>query len=576
VSDTPGGERTLYLHVGMGRCGTSAIQRFGETHRSALLERGVLYPSALEMGFTAEEARGGNGRGFAATDDPDAAIARIAEHLDGSDADRFLISAEQLLGPKDGRLARLAEGLHARGIRTIAVFYVREQREWLVSRWAQGLKSQGWATTLDDYIAGRLQRARETAILTYGVRCAQIASVFGRENLIVRRFQRDALEGGDARIDVFSLAGVDVSDLVSDTRENTSASLEESVMVRLVNALPESAAFDSRAFLRYLDSQPADERNGGVQAPLYALAAPETMRAAAQYFGPVNEDFRREFLPEVPAPVFTSAIPDDYEQITEDEATTSRAITMVGNYMARRTARVLRGLDPAEPGVLDEKTAALAPTRFDHRLTQPLYEYYEQLQEQIMHATHWMGVPMRKNPLDSWVYQEILHAVRPDVIVEIGSYVGGSTLFFANLMDLLGHGEVISVEVRRDRYEAEHPRISEVTGESLDPEVIAEVRRRCEGRRAIVIHDGDHRREVVLGELRAYAELVPVGSYYIVEDGSVDQFPLGSPLHPKKFAEGPLLGVEDFLREDDRFEVDRSMERYLITWNPSGYLRRVR
>jgi O-methyltransferase len=206
----------------------------------------------------------------------------------------------------------------------------------------------------------------------------------------------------------------------------------------------------------------------------------------------------------------------------------------------------------------------------------PLREYYELLQEQIMHATHWMGVPMRKNPLDAWVYQEIVHAVRPDVLVEIGSYVGGSTLFFAHLMDVLGHGEVISVEVRRDRYRVEHPRISEVTGDSLDPEVVAEVARRCEGHRAMVVHDGDHSRATVLADLRAYAGLVPVGSYVVVEDGTVDQFPVGSPLHPKKFAEGPLLAVEDFLREDDRFEIDRSMERYLVTWNPSGYLRRVR
>jgi cephalosporin hydroxylase len=321
--------------------------------------------------------------------------------------------------------------------------------------------------------------------LDYAARCTDLARVVGRENVVVRRFVPGALTGGDIRVDLLALAGVDVADLAEADPTPAAA------------ATPPPAA-------------------------LYEEVSPQLLRATAEHFAPRNEALRREFLPSVPAPVFATAI------------------------------------------------------RPDPRFDLPLRDFYELLQEQIMHATNWMGVPMRKNPLDAWVCQEILHAVRPDVLVEIGAYVGGSTLFFAHLMDVLGHGEVVSVEVRRDRYQAEHPRIAEVTGDSRDPEVVAEVRRRCEGRRAMVVHDGDHSRETVFADLRAYADLVPIGTYVIVEDGTVDQFPVGSTLHPKKFAQGPLLAVEDFLREDDRFEVDRAMERYVVTWNPSGYLRRVR
>ncbi|MCW3063161.1 MAG: cephalosporin hydroxylase family protein [Solirubrobacterales bacterium] len=197
-------------------------------------------------------------------------------------------------------------------------------------------------------------------------------------------------------------------------------------------------------------------------------------------------------------------------------------------------------------------------------------------QHEVMHTTTWMGVQIRKNPLDAWVCQELLHRVRPDVVIEIGSYVGGSTLYFANLLDLLGHGEVISIDVSRAGYGVDHPRVVEVTGSSGDSAVIDEVARRCSGRRTFVIHDGDHRRDAVLGDLRAYGGLVSVGSYFVVEDGIVDLYPVGSALHPAKIADGPLRAVEAFLAEDDRFEIDGHCERYGLTWNPAGFLRRVK
>ncbi len=185
-----------------------------------------------------------------------------------------------------------------------------------------------------------------------------------------------------------------------------------------------------------------------------------------------------------------------------------------------------------------------------------------------------MGVPMQKSPLDSWIYQELFHRVRPEVVIEIGSYAGGSTLYFAHLLDLLGEGLVVSIDVSRAGYRVEHDRIATLTGSSADPAIVDEVGKRCRGRRTFIIHDGDHSRTAVLQDLRAYAGLISAGSYFVVEDGIVDQFPVGSELHPEKISEGPLLAIEEFLLEDDRFEVDVACERYLMTWNPKGYLRR--
>ncbi|MGH3078161.1 MAG: CmcI family methyltransferase [Gaiellaceae bacterium] len=183
----------------------------------------------------------------------------------------------------------------------------------------------------------------------------------------------------------------------------------------------------------------------------------------------------------------------------------------------------------------------------------------------------WLGAQALKNPLDLWVYQEILFETRPELVVETGTYRGGSALFLASMCDLLGAGEIVSIDIEpvRDLY-PEHPRITYLGGRSsTDPEVLAEVRARAEGRPALVVLDSDHSQAHVEAELEAYAPLVPVGCYVIVEDSNIGQI-------RKDLMPGPLQAIETFLDGNDEFEVDRGREKFLITFNPSGYLRRVR
>lgn len=184
-----------------------------------------------------------------------------------------------------------------------------------------------------------------------------------------------------------------------------------------------------------------------------------------------------------------------------------------------------------------------------------------------------MGIETLKNPLDCWIYQEILFKVRPDVLIEVGSFSGGSTMFFCHMMDIIDHGQVVSVDIDRSHYRAEHPRLTDITGDCSDRAIVAEVRRVCRNKSAIVVHDGDHREEAVLRDMRIYADFVSVGSYLIVEDGVVDLFDRATPLGWKQ--RGPLRAIERFLQEDGRFEIDADCERFLITWNPKGYLRRT-
>lgn len=182
----------------------------------------------------------------------------------------------------------------------------------------------------------------------------------------------------------------------------------------------------------------------------------------------------------------------------------------------------------------------------------------------------WLGAQTLKNPLDLWVYQEIVVETKPQVIVETGTYRGGSALYLASLCDLVDGGEVVSIDVEpiRDDY-PEHPRITYLGGRSsTDPTVVDEVRERVAGRPILVILDSDHSQAHVEAELAVYAPLVPVGCYVIVEDSNIGQI-------RKDLMPGPLQAIETFLASTSDFEIDREREKFLITFNPSGYLKRV-
>lgn len=182
----------------------------------------------------------------------------------------------------------------------------------------------------------------------------------------------------------------------------------------------------------------------------------------------------------------------------------------------------------------------------------------------------WLGSQALKNPLDLWVYQEIMAETRPDVVIETGTYRGGSAYFLASVCDLLGSGEVVSIDIepRRDDYPV-HPRITYLAGRSsTDPNVLEEVRGLVGGRRTMIVLDSDHSQGHVDAELEAYAPLVPVGCYLIVEDSNIGQ--IRPDLMP-----GPLQSIEKFLAGTNDFVIDREREKFLLTFNPSGYLKRV-
>lgn len=206
----------------------------------------------------------------------------------------------------------------------------------------------------------------------------------------------------------------------------------------------------------------------------------------------------------------------------------------------------------------------------ERRVVRPFHRLFYDSGKQTWSNTYWLGVPAQKCAFDLWVYQEMLHELRPAVIVECGTANGGSALFLASICALLGQGEVVTVDIAEQPGRPSHERITYLKGSSTDPETLESVKQLVASRTpVVVILDSDHSRDHVLNELRLYAPLVSAGSYVIVEDSNVN----GHPVVPD-FGPGPAEAVTRFLAETDEFEVDRSREKFFLTFNPSGYLRK--
>lgn len=195
----------------------------------------------------------------------------------------------------------------------------------------------------------------------------------------------------------------------------------------------------------------------------------------------------------------------------------------------------------------------------------------------------WLGVPIIQSPTDVLVLQEIVWEGRPQLIVETGVARGGSVVFFSSLLELLGEGEVVGIDIdirphNRETIES-HPTSSRVTlieGSSVDPAVVAQVRARiAPGRRVMVVLDSNHTHDHVLAELEAYAPLVTRGQFLVVADTIVEHIP-PQRHRPRPWGPGdnPDTALRAYMAKCGRFQEERFVnDKLLLSSSPAGYLR---
>ena len=174
----------------------------------------------------------------------------------------------------------------------------------------------------------------------------------------------------------------------------------------------------------------------------------------------------------------------------------------------------------------------------------------------------------------------------PDLVIETGIAHGGSIIFTASILELIGHGEVLAVDIdirKHNREEiAKHPmfkRITMIEGGSTDPEVFAKVKERAAGMKTVmVVLDSNHTHQHVYDELCLYADLVTVGSYLILPDTFIEFFPKGYYAdRPWDVGNNPYTAMRKFLAERDDFQIDdEPCHKSMITEAIDGYLLRVK
>lgn len=198
----------------------------------------------------------------------------------------------------------------------------------------------------------------------------------------------------------------------------------------------------------------------------------------------------------------------------------------------------------------------------------------------------WMGRPIIQFTEDMVAMQELLWKVQPDLLIETGIAHGGSLIYYASIMELMGKGEVLGVDIdirphNREAIEA-HPmfkRITMIQGSSIDEEVMTQVRAKAEGKKTVMVClDSNHTHAHALREMELYSPLVAKGSYMVVFDTIVEDMPDELCANrPWGKGNNPKTAVWEFLKTNDRFVIDHEVEdKIVITVAPDGYLKCIK
>lgn len=232
------------------------------------------------------------------------------------------------------------------------------------------------------------------------------------------------------------------------------------------------------------------------------------------------------------------------------------------------------------------------------KFTHHYFDYFTKNTDVLL-GSNFLGLFILQNPADMWIMQEMITEIRPDFIIETGTCSGGSALYFASMLKQVNNkGKVITIDIqsktRIDSFnilkkeneqlyntvkEISDNYIEFITSNSVDPALIERLKEQTKNKKVLVTLDSCHSYEHVLKELNLYSQLVSLGSYLIVQDTLLDDNEKWLERHATcpgyTIKAGPMKATKDFLKENHDFKVDKSKERFLFTFYPSGYLKKI-
>lgn len=200
--------------------------------------------------------------------------------------------------------------------------------------------------------------------------------------------------------------------------------------------------------------------------------------------------------------------------------------------------------------------------------------YYHQ--NNVHFNQKYRGLNMIKNPFDLVIYEELFWEIKPTVVIEIGNRHGGFSLWLRDRMKLVGvDGKIITIDIEplADGNFSEHKsdKFVSIIGDCNSVDTIEKVKKHIDQNDIVmIIEDSSHTFDNTFKALENYKDMVTVGSYLIIEDGICDVIDLG-------VSPGPMKAVEEWIKiNGENFEIDRDRERYIMTYNPKGYLKRLK
>ncbi|MBI1978254.1 MAG: class I SAM-dependent methyltransferase [Candidatus Omnitrophica bacterium] len=206
-----------------------------------------------------------------------------------------------------------------------------------------------------------------------------------------------------------------------------------------------------------------------------------------------------------------------------------------------------------------------------HKFNKIYYDF------ELFEKMGWLGVKTGQNPCDNWVMQEIITEVKPDFIIETGTGEGGTTLFYATVLSQVNElGKILTIDLvpqfgKASKFKLFQERVEFIQGSTTSPKIVEAVTQRVKGKKVLITLDSKHTKENVLNEIKCYAPLVSRDSYLVVQDTNAN----GHPVLPD-FGPGPYEAVQEFLKTDKNFVIDHNREKFLLTFYPSGYLKRIK
>lgn len=238
----------------------------------------------------------------------------------------------------------------------------------------------------------------------------------------------------------------------------------------------------------------------------------------------------------------------------------------------RRPENYVETVTKAFENLWDKGTGVVASSaRLRRAIIDQFHRLYYHSPKQTWKNTFYRGVAIWKCPLDMWLYQEILHEVKPDLIIETGTAFGGSAYYLSDLCETMGHGKVVTIDIKTRPGQPTHDRLTYLVGSSVDSEMVDKVRQMLpKDGKVLVILDSDHSAPHVKKEIETWADWVTPGSYMIVEDSNIK----GNPVQLKARS-GPMSAINEFVKSTDEFVVDESKHKFMLTFNPRGYLKRI-